>query len=312
MSHFILDCDPGHDDAVAMLIAARHLNLVGVTTVFGNSTVENTTRNAITILDAAGLSHIPVAMGAESPLRGTRRSGETVHGKTGLNGANLPSSSRKPVELTATEFIREQAEKYDDLIVIAVAPETNIATALTDYPGLKKRIRQLSIMGGSTHSGNATAAAEFNIWADPEAAAIVFDSGIPITLAGLNVTTSFGFDATDLSRLRKQGVIAREIGNALSYYYDRQHSMYERDFAPVHDLCAVIPFSHPHLITHLPVHVVVECDGKYTRGMTVCDQRGVVEGEGIDLMQAPNAEVAFSANGKKIIEAMIETLNDYP
>ncbi|MCB1694469.1 MAG: nucleoside hydrolase, partial [Pseudomonadales bacterium] len=145
MSHFIIDCDPGHDDALAILLAARHLPLVGVTTVFGNSSVQNTTRNALAILDAAGLGHIPVASGAAAPLTGEVYTGESVHGKTGLDGANFPASTRTPSPLDAAEFIADAASRYDDLVIIAVAPETNVANAILRFPEVSKRVRHISV-----------------------------------------------------------------------------------------------------------------------------------------------------------------------
>lgn len=313
MNHFIIDCDPGHDDAVAMLVAAHHLDLVGVTTVFGNSSVDNTTHNALSILDAAGLTHIPVARGAKAPLEGVTHSGETVHGKTGLDGVNLPSPKRSAVSQSASEFIAEMAHQYDDLVVIAVAPQTNLATALREHPGLEDRIQAISVMGGSTGNGNATAAAEFNIFADPEAASIVFDSGVPITMAGLNVTTTFGISPREIDQLlSSKSAMAREIGGALSFYYGRQNAMYGRTFAPMHDLCAVVPFSHPGLVQHKPMHVVVECEGQYTRGMTVCDQRGLVEGTGVELSRNANAQVAVALDGDGILSALLDTLCEFP
>lgn len=309
----ILDCDPGHDDALALLMAAHHLDLVGVTTVFGNSTVENTTANALAILDAAGLEHIPVAAGASQPLEGRIHSGESVHGKTGLDGANLPPSRRRTVDADAADFIYEQACAGDDLIVIAVAPETNVATALTRYPDLATKLRAISVMGGSTEGGNATAAAEFNILADPEAAAIVFGAGVPVTMVGLNVTTSFGLKQHHLDSLSKSSSgIARELAGALSFYLSRQAAMYERTRAPVHDVCAVLPFSHPGLIRHTDIHVGIECQGALTRGMTVCDLRGAIAKEGIEPAQPANASVAVSADGDAIIRLLLDTLNRFP
>lgn len=313
MSHFIIDCDPGHDDAVALMVAARYLPLVGVTTVFGNSSVENTTRNALAILDAAGLSHIPVAAGAAGPLKGKTHSGESVHGKTGLDGASFPPSTREPSRLAATEFIAEQAERYDDLVIIAIAPQTNLATALARYPGIKDRLAGISVMGGSTSFGNATAAAEFNIFADPEAAGAVFDSGIPVYMAGLNVTTQFGVTRQDVEYLiASDAVIARELGKALEFYLSRQTAMYLRPYAPVHDVCAVLPFSHPGLLKHEPMHVQVECEGRYTRGMTLCDQRGTIAGDGIAPALPANAEVAIAADGPAIVRLLLDTLTEFP
>lgn len=310
---YIVDCDPGHDDALAILMAARHLDLVGVTTVFGNSTIENTTRNALDILAAAGLGHIPVARGAAGPLKGEVRSAETVHGKSGLDGAHFDPSGLEPVAMPAARFIAEQAMLHDDLVVIAIAPETNLANAIAEYPDATRRLAGISVMGGSATIGNATAAAEFNIFADPEAAAIVFDAGIPITMAGLNLSTTFGLHQADVDRLAANGTrVARELAGALNFYLSRQSAMYERPFAAVHDVCAVIPFSHPGLIDHVPMHVAVECEGRYTRGMTVCDQRGIVAGDGIELAEPPNARVAMSADGPGIISVLLDTLCEFP
>lgn len=313
MTHFILDCDPGHDDAVALLVAAHHLNLVGVTTVFGNSTVENTTRNALAIVDAAGLDHIPVARGAAGPLEGELHSGEIVHGKTGLDGANLPLTSRQPVDEDAPDFIIRMAREYDDLVIIAVAPETNLAEALLRDPDLPDHVRHISIMGGSIDIGNATPAAEFNILADPEAASIVFGAGIPITMAGLNVTTSFGISTAHVARLTgSDSRVAAEIGGALAYYLARQADLYGRDFAPLHDVCAVAPFIDPAFVSYRDLHVGVECTGELTRGMTVCDRRGVIAKEGIEPARPANAGVAISADGDAIVSLVLDTLTRFP
>ena len=168
-------------------------------------------------------------------------------------------------------------------------------------------------MGGSTTFGNATPAAEFNIYADPEAARVVFESGIPVTMAGLNVTTRFGMTRQHIDRLTANGTtIARELGNALGYYLSRQSAMYERSFAPVHDVCAVLPFSHPDLLNYKTMHVAIECEGRHTRGMTVCDQRGIVAGDGIEPGRPGNARVAVDAEGDAIISLLLDTLCEFP
>ena len=241
MTSFIIDCDPGHDDAVAIVVAAHHLDVIGLTTVFGNSTLENTTRNALDILDGAGFEHIPVAAGAAGPLIGPAKTGEGIHGKSGLDGATLQASSRQAIDQDAADFIIQASHEHDDLVVIAVAPETNLAIAMERDPTLASRLSEISIMGGSTSHGNATAAAEYNIYADPEAAARVFESGVPIRMVGLNVTSSFGITQSELDRLHAGGGIGRELAGALQFYLDRQTSTYERSYAPMHDTCAVIP-----------------------------------------------------------------------
>ena len=312
MTRFHLDCDPGHDDALALLVAAQHLDLTGVSTVFGNSNIANTTRNALAILEAAELS-VPVAKGVAKPLADTATNAESVHGKSGLDGANLPPPTTKPLPVSGPELIINTARQEDDLTVIAVAPLTNIATAIVDAPDIRDRIREISIMGGSTTFGNATPAAEFNIHADPEAAALVFNSGIPIRMVGLNVTSTFGITMAQVqSLLASSGKLARAIGGALDFYLNKQQTMYQREYAPVHDVCAVVPYTHPALIQHQNMHVDVECTGKLTRGQTVCDQRGLAAEEGLVPPQASNAAVAVQADGKSIIDLVMNTLQNYP
>ena len=308
MTSFIIDCDPGHDDAVAIVVAAHHLNVIGLTTVFGNSSIENTTRNALDILDGAGFEHIPVAAGASGPLIGQTKTGEAIHGKSGLDGATLPTSTRQAIEQDAADFIIQASHEHDDLVIIAVAPETNLAIAMERDPTLASRLTEISIMGGSTSHGNATAAAEYNIYADPEAAVRVFESGVPIRMVGLNVTSTFGITQTELDKLHAGTGIGRELAGALQFYLDRQTSTYERSHAPMHDTCALIPYINPEWIEYQPLHVVVECMGAHTRGMTLCDLRGSVVGGGIANSENSNAQVAISANTTAIIEQVVSDL----
>ena len=311
MTSFIIDCDPGHDDAVAIVVAGRHLDVIGVTTVFGNSTIENTTRNALNILDGAGFEHIPVAAGASGPLVGLAKTGEGIHGKSGLDGATVPGSSREAIDQDAADFIIQASHEHDDLVIIAVAPETNLAIALERDPTLASRVSEISIMGGSTTHGNATAAAEYNIYADPEAASIVFESGIPIRMVGLNVTSTFGVTQTELDRLHAANGIGRELAGALQFYLDRQTSTYEHSYAPMHDTCAVIPYINPLWIEYKPLHVVVECVGTHTRGMTLCDTRGSVIGGENENSQTANAQVAIMADADAIIAQAIADLSHH-
>jgi purine nucleosidase len=310
---FILDCDPGHDDAVALLTAARFLDVIGITTVFGNSNVTNTTRNALALCEAAGLD-IAVHPGSDRPIAvdAAVHSAQSIHGQSGLDGAALPPPTRKPHDQDAVNFIIESALQETDLTIIAVAPLTNLARAITRAPQIVNRISEISIMGGSTTFGNVTAAAEFNIFADPEAAAVVFASKIPKRMVGLNVTTTFGIASEHIARLRTSGqLLAQEIAGALDYYLGRQSAHYQRQFAPMHDVCAVIPYSHPSLIEYQDLHVAVECQGTLTRGQTVCDQRGMRK----DDSGAPGASstaVAMTAQGDAIVEVVMDSLLYYP
>src|SRR5437762_2060123 len=185
---FILDCDPGHDDAIALLLAlgSPELELVGVTTVSGNQTLEKTTANAIRVLDHLGRTDIPVAAGAPRPLVRERYVADYVHGETGLDGPELPPPAREPVPGHAIDFIGARASEAP-LTLVPTGPLTNIALFLARYPELQDRIERVVLMGGAIAEGNVTPAAEVNIWADPEAADRAFQSGRDVPLAGLGV-----------------------------------------------------------------------------------------------------------------------------
>src|SRR5215203_4928442 len=201
----IVDCDPGHDDAVAILFAARHFDLLAVTTVYGNSSVENTTRNALAILELTGID-APVAAGCAEPLVALALHTREMHGKTGLDGANIPPPTHSAIETHAVDLIIALAEQHrGELVVAAIGPSTNLALALKREPRLRSWLREVTIMGGSTSLGNITPVAEFNVHADPEAASVVFESGIPIRMVGYNVTRQTGFDRDNVARLKGSG-----------------------------------------------------------------------------------------------------------
>ncbi len=315
MTKILLDCDPGHDDAVALLVAARHLELVGVTSVHGNSSLENTTRNALALLELAGLD-IPVARGCAGPLVGSATHAPNIHGKSGLDGATLPSPTRGVVDQHAVDFIIAQAERHrGELVVAVVGPQTNLALALRREPRLAEWLREVTVMGGSTTTGNVTPAAEFNIYCDPEAAAAVFASGIPIRMVGLNVTRRTGFTSADIERLRQSGRrVAAVIADLLTFYLSRQRETFGLDLAPMHDACAVMPYAFPDLIRYAETTVQVELAGGLTRGMTVCDLRALHPGVKLParLVAAPDARVALEADSRLLIDRVIETILAYP
>lgn len=314
MTRYLIDCDPGHDDAVAILFAARHLELVGLTTTHGNSSVENTTRNALAICEIAELD-LPVAKGSPEPLSGRSVSGAVVHGKSGLEGANLPEPRRAMDSLNAVDFICAQAKRYaGELVIIATGPLTNLARALAQEPDLPRRLQAISLMGGAVGQGNVTPAAEFNIYCDPEAAAAVFGAGVPIHMVGLNVTHQVGIEERDIALLaRSGGVCAKHLAGALRYYLERQELLYGRRMAPMHDVCACLPFTHPQLIGYQDVRVEVETRGEHTRGMTVCDFRGILATDtgSVSPGNVPNARVAVEARGRDIINVVTDALVSY-
>jgi inosine-uridine nucleoside N-ribohydrolase len=315
MTKLLLDCDPGHDDAVALLFAARHLDLVGITTVHGNSTLENTTRNALALLELAGID-VPVARGCAGPLVGDATYAPEIHGTSGLDGATLPAPTRRPVDLHAVDFMIAQAERHKgELVVAAVGPQTNLALALRREPRLATWLREITIMGGSTTGGNVTPAAEFNIYCDPEAAAAVFASGVPIRMVGLNVTRRTGFASGDVERLRAGGRrVATTIADLLGFYLASQRKVHKLDLAPMHDVCAIVPYAFPGLIRYAATSVRVELAGTHTRGMTLCDLRTLRPDTTLParLSATPNAEVAIEADSRRLIDSVIETILSYP
>jgi len=307
----LIDCDPGHDDAVAILFAARHLDLVGVTTVHGNSTVENTTRNALAILELAGID-VPLAMGCAGPLAQRSMGAAAVHGDGGLDGAELAEPKRKPVGAHAIDFIIDMASRNrGELVLATIGPETNVALALTREPRLAGWLREITVMGGSTGAGNITAAAEFNIHCDPEAAWAVFNCGAPIRMVGLNVTQCTGFNQTDIDALRASGrKVASVVANLAAFYFARQRERYGQSVAPMHDVCAVVPYVDAALLEYLHTRVEIELAGAHTRGMTLCDLRPARLSAAVD-QPALNALVATSAKSRALIGRVVETLLSY-
>lgn len=311
----LLDCDPGHDDAVALLFAHRRFELVGVTTVHGNSSLENTTRNALSLCALAAID-VPLARGHATPLAGPAHQAAEIHGKSGLDGATLPAPTRAPIESHAVDFIIETAHRHQgELTVALVGPQTNLAAALQREPRLRSWIREIAIMGGSATLGNITPAAEFNVYCDPEAAAVVFASGVPIRMMGYNVTRQTGFNRADVQRLRASGRrVAGAIADLMDFYLGRQQRVYGLDVAPMHDVCALVPYVAPELVTYVDASVQIELHGTHTRGMTVCDLRGVRPGS-TEQIKAPanaNAKVALAARERALIDLVLEALLEYP
>lgn len=273
----ILDCDPGHDDAMAILVAARHTNLLGITTVAGNAPLERTTANALVMRHLLGLD-VPVHSGAERPLVAPARHADYVHGESGLDGADLPVPDRPLDSDDAVGFIIETCRNHEGSWLVPVGPLTNVALALRAAPDLARRIAGISLMGGGTF-GNTTAMAEFNIWADPEAAAIVFEYGGPLIMAGLDLTHQFQATATRIADVRAvASPLATLLADLLVFFSGTYMSRHD-DLAgaPVHDPCAVLALTHPQLFERREVHVTIETRGQRTRGMTVIDQRTLKE-----------------------------------
>jgi inosine-uridine nucleoside N-ribohydrolase len=309
----LIDCDPGHDDALAILYAAHHLDLVGITTVHGNNSIENTTRNALAVLELAGLD-VPVAKGCAEPLSQPRTAIADVHGTTGLDGAELPQPSRRPVDTHAVDFLIETASQHrEELVVAVIGPQTNIALALRREPRLKNWIREITIMGGSIDRGNITPAAEFNIHCDPEAAWAVFNSGLPLRMVGLNVTRQAGYHDADIARLRGANRrVANVSADLMDFYLARQRERRGAKVAPVHDVCAIVPYVEPSFIDYVEGRVDIELRGMHTRGMTVCTLDTSVQSSGPNSRGETNARIAVDAKKRELIEHLVTTILNYP
>ena len=294
----LVDCDPGHDDVMAILAAARYADLIGITTVAGNAALAHTTRNALVTCDLAGID-VPVHSGAAGPRSGPTRDAVHVHGAEGLDGIEIPEPRRAADGDDAAQCIVDAARRTPGLWIVAVGPLTNIAAALDREPGLAQRVAGISVMGGGTF-GNATPAAEFNIWADPEAADVVFRSGAPIRMCGLDLTHQVCADAAFIAGMTALGSpLGDFVGGLLAYYAQRIVELTGEDLAALHDPCAVLAVTHPELFGFGNHRVRVELDGTYTRGMTVIDRR-VAEGP---------VEVAWSVDAPEAIRLIAQSVS---
>jgi len=301
----ILDCDPGHDDAIAIVVAARFADVLGITTVAGNAPLERTTRNALIMTTLLGID-VPVHSGAERPLVAEPKHAEYVHGKSGLDGADLPEPSRGVTSVDATEFIIETCRSTEGVWLVPVGPMTNIALALRSAPDIARRIAGISLMGGGTF-GNRSAAAEFNIWADPEAAAIVFAYGGPLIMSGLDVTHQLQATPERITAVRSlPGHLAQVLADLFQFFSGTYMSRHQNMAgAAVHDPCAVMALTHPELFERTPRHVAIETRGEHTRGMTLIDQRDLVE------RAAPNCDVITSIDADGAFRVIVEAIASF-
>ncbi len=303
----ILDVDPGHDDAVALMLACGHpdLDLLAVTTVAGNVTVEKTTRNALRVLSLVGCDDVPVGKGASEPLKRPLHTAEDIHGKSGLDGPEeIPDASFGPDERDAVTLISDTIKASSEPVtLIPVGPLTNIALFLREHPDERERIARISLMGGSMGLGNTTPAAEFNIYVDPEAAREVFDSGLPITMSGLDVTHQAGAGPEVRERLAATGRVGSVVAGFLDFFAATYERVFGFDAPPLHDPVAVAAVLEPDLLKTRPMRVDVECESELTRGETVCDFYGVTG-------KVPNAEVGVKLDKEAFFELLYRSLGN--
>jgi purine nucleosidase/pyrimidine-specific ribonucleoside hydrolase len=301
----LLDCDPGHDDAVAILLAAGHeaIDLLAITTVAGNCRLEAATLNARRVAALAGLDRVPIAAGAAGPLRRELVTAPDIHGETGLDGYELrtgeaPLDPRPALELMGATLEGARAP----VAIVATGPLTNIALLLSARPELHARIREIVLMGGSTGRGNTTPAAEFNVFVDPEAAAAVFASGLPVTMIGLNLTHQARATPEVLERVRAvPGEPARAVEGWMAFFGGTYARVHGAAAAPVHDPCTIAMLIDRTLIRCAEAFVAVETDGRWTRGATVVDLDG-------RLGRRANARVALELDAPRFWALVIGAL----
>ena len=304
MKRMIIDCDPGHDDAIALVLAHRHARVAGITTVSGNVPLAATTANALLLTALLGVD-TPVHAGAARPLVGKPQHAPHVHGESGLGDVTRMAHDKVAASDDGVGFLLDAAAP--DVWVVALGPLTNVALAIERDPDWVKRIAGISLMGGSTDVGNVTRVAEFNVYADPEAAERVFRSGADITMCGLNLTHQVMTTDAVAERLRGAGTaVASFAAQVFDDLHGRIATLTGFREAALHDPCAVLAVTHPELIESAPRAVSVELDGTLTRGMTVVDQRRGLRSD------AATAKVGYRIDAERALQVVLESLGVEP
>jgi inosine-uridine nucleoside N-ribohydrolase len=303
----VLDCDPGHDDAIAIMFAAGDpaVELLAITTVAGNQTLPKTTLNARRVCTLAGIREVPVAAGCARPLIQPLRTAADVHGESGLDGPRFGEPTVQALDEHAVDVIHRVLQEHPEPVtLVPTGPLTNIALLLTRHPEDAARIREIVLMGGSIERGNVTPYAEFNIYVDPEAAAIVFGSGVPVTMCGLNVTHQALVTPEVVARLEalggELGVVCAEL---MTFFASTYRRLWGFEAPPLHDPVAVARVIDPTLVECVDAHVAVEVAGEHTRGATVVDLYG-------HLGSAPNAKVAVGLDVPRFWDRLVAALGN--
>jgi inosine-uridine nucleoside N-ribohydrolase len=304
----LIDCDPGQDDAIALLLAlaSPELDLLGVTTVAGNQTLDKTTVNALKVLELAGRTDVPVAAGAERPLVRELAVAADAHGQSGLDGPLLPPPRGQALHVHAVDFLAEQALGSEDPVtLLATGPLTNVALFLSSHPRAAARLGRIVLMGGSIAEGNMTAAAEYNVWVDPEAAHRVFASGLDLTMVGLDVTNRAVLTPEHADRLRRLGRVAAVVAELLDFYQGFYLAAYDFGGAPIHDAVAVAHLVRPGLVETVERHVAVELGFGLCRGRTVVDMRRLL------VPAEANAAVAVDIDATGFVDLLLDRLGSF-
>ena len=305
----IIDCDPGHDDAIALVLAlaSPELNVKAVTSSAGNQTPDKTLRNVLRMLTLLKRPDIPVAGGALKPLMRELIIADNVHGESGLDGPALPEPGFAAQTCTAVELMAKTLrDSAEPVTIVATGPQTNVALLLNSHPELHAKIARIVIMGGAMVLGNWQPAVEFNIYVDPEAAEIVFQSGIPVVMAGLDVTHKAQIHVEDIERFRRIGnpistIVAELLDFVLEYHKDEKWGFVG---APLHDPCTIAWLPKPEMFTTVERWVGVETQGKYTQGMTVVEFYNLTG-------RTPNATVMLDVDRQAFVDLLAERLAFY-
>jgi inosine-uridine nucleoside N-ribohydrolase len=301
----ILDCDPGHDDAIALLlaVASPELELVGVTTVSGNQTLDKTTANALRVLEFAGRSDIPVYAGADRPLVRERDVAAHVHGESGLDGPDLPPPLREAEQQHAVDFLAEEIQRRAGKVtLVPTGPLTNVALLFALHPEV--RPERIVLMGGAIGEGNRTPAAEFNIWADPEAAQRVFVEALDTTMVGLDVTHRALIKDEHTERMRSAGRVGSMVAELMDFYARFHKSRYpELDGSPMHDPVCVAHVIDPTLMDVKDAFIEVDCSTGPSWGRTNVDWRNR------EHFGDPNAKVGLDIDGERFAELIVERIS---
>lgn len=315
MTYLLVDVDTGVDDALALLFIARHpeLELLAVSCVAGNTDVDNVVRNTLDVLHLAGAGAVPVGRGVERPLIAPRRPASGFHGSQGLAGLMIPQSPHPVAPMPAVELLRQAIiDSAEPPTLLALGPLTNIALLLRMYPDEAALLEKIVFMGGSTGSGNASPVAEFNVWHDPEAAAIVLDAPVPVVMYGLDVFYDVSVSAADCARLQACADPALRLAGDLLHY----SALYGKDdsgFAPgglIGDAGAACFIAYPELVTAKSFPVSIELSAGISRGQTIVDRRdapGEQELHGENAMQR-TIEVAMAVDAREMAHLFLKTI----
>ncbi len=304
MRKILIDCDPGHDDIIAIMVALAHLDelsIIGFTTVAGNQTVAKVTNNLLKVCDHLAIDY-DVAIGADKPLNRYSEIQPQAHGESGLDGPILADPIRTPIAYSAVEYLKEQLlNSKEKITLVALGPLTNIAQLLISYPEVIKHIDVISIMGGSLYSGNILPKAEFNIYHDPEAAKIVFNSGVKIIMSGLEVCYSGGVDHNLLEVFKDKGKASKLVYDLMGFYtrFSKERNI---PYSPIFDMTPIIHLLRPEWFSSVSYHVDIETEGQLCRGMTVADMREPIDPNKI------NTEILISVDNKKFVNFFIESI----